>query len=773
MDISKKSGMQMDTQIDVKKHNSKSIMPVISAWLLPLLINSLALENHHIHSTMNKKTLLITLISLIGLSQFAGHLREEGMFPLSEIHKQDLKKAGLKIEVNEVYNPNGISLVDALVNVGGCTGSFVSNEGLIITNHHCAFGAVQLASTPTKDYLNNGFVAKSHEEELEGKGLTCRITDSYEDVSNQVLGGVAQIEDPATRLQMITNAMKNIALEAEKKDPTIKAEVSEMFIGKSYVLFRYKTIQDVRLVYVPNRKIGEFGGETDNWMWPRHTGDYSFMRAYVAKDGSPAKYSKDNVPYRPKKFLTVNQNGTNEEDFVFILGYPGKTFRHRPAQFIDYQQKYVLPYVSNLNEFQNATMENVGRKDKATELKLATRIKKNANVMKNYRGKLKGIKGIDLVGQKRQEDLALAQFINNNVEVKAKHGTLMSGIDQLYQQINGDAQRDLWLTQIYNSTSLLQIANKINTFKNQLESQPQAQKEAFFNTQAPLLKQSLNAIYEVYDIDVDRRIFKKMMTDATALSANQRVAAVDKITARGASNESMIDSYINDTFGLSKLKDQQYVFNNLLRSSKSIADYSDALLLFEQDIAKQIALLKPEKDRRDGVLNKLMGDYVNVKEQMLNKGFIPDANSTLRLTYGHVRGYSPVDASYMSPYTTVKGVLEKGATGNIDYGYPNAIKTLWDAKDFGPFAKKELNDVPVAFLYNLDTTGGNSGSPIMNANGELIGVNFDRAYEATINDYAWNESYSRSIGVDIRYVLWVAAKIDHADAILKEMSINL
>ena len=722
---------------------------------------------------MNRKILLITLVLACIFVQFATHAPEEGMFPLSEIHKLDLKKAGLKIDQNEVYNPNGISLIDALVNVGGCTGSFVSNEGLIITNHHCAFGAVQLASTPENDYLNKGFVARTREQEIEAKGLTCRITDSYTDVSDEVLGAVAQITDPSSRLQLITNAMKNIALAAEKLDPSIKAEVSEMFIGKSYVLFRYKIIEDVRLVYVPNRQIGEFGGETDNWVWPRHTGDFSFMRAYVDKNGKPAKYSKDNVPYSPKKFLKVNPKGTNEEDFVFILGYPGRTFRHRPAQFIAYQQKYVLPYVSELYNFQNTTMENVGKNDKTTELKLATRIKKNANVLKNYSGKIKGISAINLIGEKAKADEALSQFINNNVEVKAQYGSLMTDIDVLYQQINSDANRDLWLSQIYPSSSLLNVAKQLNTFKAALDAQPLASKEEYFNTNISKVKQALTTIYDAFELEVDKRLLKKMMMDASLLNNNQRVKAVDKVLDKGANNEAMVNEYLNDIFGLSKLKDKNYVINTLLKTNKSISDYNDGLLLLEKDFAQQIAELKPEKDRREGILNKLMADYVNVKEKYLNKGFIPDANSTLRLTYGYVRGYTPADASYMKPYTTIKGIIEKGATGNADFGYPNAIKTLWESKDFGAFTAAELNDVPVALLYNTDTTGGNSGSPIMNAYGELIGVNFDRSYGATINDYAWNESYSRSIGVDIRYVLWVATKIDQAGFLLAEMGINL
>lgn len=725
---------------------------------------------------MNKKTLITSLLTCslltFGVIQSGYKPWEEGMFPLSEIHKLNLKKAGLKISQNEIYNPNGTSLVDALVNVGGCTGSFISNQGLIITNHHCAFSAVQLASTPEHDYLTNGFVAATYEQEIEAKGLTCRITDSYIDVSDRILGAVAQVTDPSSRLKLINDAMKNIVVEAEKKDPSIQAEVSEMFIGKTYVLFKYKTIQDVRLVYVPNRQIGEYGGETDNWVWPRHTGDFSFMRAYVAPDGSPAKYAKNNIPYTPKKFLKVNPNGTNEEDFVFILGYPGRTFRHRPAQFIAYQQQFVLPYVSNLYDFQNTVMENAGKKDKVTEIKLATRIKRNANVLKNYRGKLQGLKGIDLVSQKKTEDAGLAKFINSNIDVKARYGSLMTDIDHLYKVINGDAKRDLWLTQIYNSTSLLGISRNINAFRAALDAQPENQKEAFFGQNKQRLKQILAGIYDAYDIDADRKIFKRMLADATALSGNQSVNAVNKITGKSADNEKAIDDFVNRVFSNSKLTDTSYVYSSVLGSAKSISAYSDGLLSFESDIAVQITELKPEKDRRDGTLNKLMGDYVNVKEKFLKKDFIPDANSTLRLTYGYVRGYWPADASYMHPYTTIKGILEKGTTGNPEFDYPAQIRALWEAKDFGSFAKKDLKDVPVAFLYNMDTTGGNSGSPVMNAQGELIGVNFDRAYGATINDYAWNESYSRSIGVDIRYVLWVASKIDKANFLLKEIGVK-
>ena len=716
-----------------------------------------------------KSSILLAALLGLGTFNFSASIPDEGMFPLSELNRAGLKKAGLKISEKDIYNPGQIGLVDALVQVSGCSGSFISPNGLIVTNHHCAFSAVQLASSPQHNYLENGFVANSQEQEIEARGLTIRITESYEDVSSQILNAVAQINDPVERINIINKKRAEIAQEAERKDPAIKAEVSEMFIGKSYVLFRYRTIEDVRLVYIPRQDIGEFGGETDNWVWPRHTGDFSFLRAYVAPDGKSAKYSKSNVPYKPKKHLKVNPKGVEENDFVFILGYPGKTFRHRPAQYIEYQQQFLLPYTSELYDFQNQQMLLAGKNDKATELALATRIKRNANVLKNYRGKLKGLRNIDLIQSKKQEDSALSEFIASKPELKAKYATLMTDIDQHYQLVFSDAERELWFNNLYTGIRSLQIASLLNDFKDMLAKQAgTSSKQQFFDNNIARFKQQLDGIYESYNKNSDQNIAGHMFGQAYLFKGKNRVVAV---ADKNFTNQEQASQYIKDAIVQSKVNNKETLYAQVLKDMNSLSAYKDELLAFQQKIEKEIEPFHQEQKRREGVLNRLMGDYVAVKEVYQSKNFIPDANSTLRLTYGNIKGYSPADATYMKPFTTVKGLIEKGNSGDVEFRYPEAIKQAWLNKNFGAYVKSDLNDVPVNILYNMDTTGGNSGSPIMNAYGELIGVNFDRSYDATINDFAWNESYSRSIGVDIRYVLWIADKIDNAQFILKEMGI--
>lgn len=718
----------------------------------------------------NKFSRHLALMALVLAGfQFAAGPRDEGMFPLSDLDRAGLREAGLKISETDIYNPGQVGLVDALVRVGGCTGSFVSPNGLIITNHHCAFSAVQLASTPEHDYLKNGFVADTRAKELPAQGLTIRITESYQDVSEQILQAVAAIDDPAQRIRTIQDLQRQIAKEAEALDPTIKAEVSEMFIGKSYVLFRYKTIEDVRLVYIPSQNIGEFGGETDNWVWPRHTGDYSFLRAYVAPDGSSAAYAPENVPYQPKKHLKVNPQGVDEEDFVFILGYPGRTFRHRPAQYITYQEEYLLPYVSELYDFQNQQMELAGEHDKATELSLATRIKRNANVMKNYRGKMKGLRNIELVATKTAEDRELAAFIESKPELRSRYGTLLEDIDAHYRTVFADARRDLWYGQVYGSSSLLQVARILGNLQQALARQPgDAQRNQLFKLNQERASQNIRSIYNAYHPEVDASLLARMIEDGTRLTGANRIEALASL---GITDPDHSRAYADALLSQSKLADSRYVLEELMADPNKLLGYTDELLAFQQALADEIEARRPETERREGELNKLMGDYVAVKEQYLDRAFVPDANATLRLTFGHIRGYSPADATYMKPFTTVRGLLEKGRTGEAVFDYPQAIRDAWEARNFGPYAKDDLGDVPVNILYDMDTSGGNSGSPIMNAHGELIGVNFDRAYDATINDFAWNEKYSRSIGVDIRYVLWIADKIDQAHFVLDEMGI--
>lgn len=725
-------------------------------------------NNMQIKKLLLNSVIVVLSTILLGTSSSP----DEGMYPLSEIQKVDLVKAGLKIDPKEVYNPNGVSLVDALVNLSGCTGSFISENGLIITNHHCAYGSIARASSVENNYLENGFHAKSFEEEIPTSGSTVKIIDSYQDVSDEVLSFVKNVSDPTERSKVLSAKLKEISDKATNEKESIVAEVAEMFAGKSYVLFKYKIIRDVRLVYAPPQSIGNFGGETDNWVWPRHTGDFSLLRAYVAKDGSSVTYSKDNIPYKPKKFLKINPNGIQEGDFTFILGYPGRTFRHRPAAYLKYQQDYMLPFISNLYDFAIKSMLDLSKNDKALKLKFASRIKGLANTMKNYQGKLKGLKKINLVEQKFTEEKELQKFIYENPDLKQKYGNLLNEINYVFSKIDETALADLWLRQIQNFSTTLSLANFVLNYVEEIQK-PDAERKIQF--QEKNLKQTLSMIETQklnYNSDFEEKILMKMFVDATKFKETSRINAVDfLIEGNGSNSEDIFSDFIENKIINSKIKEKDYFESLLKKTPQEITKNQDDLFIFVSKLKKQILQNEKENQKNEGILNKLYGELVDVKMEWKKKNFIPDANSTLRLTYGYIKGYNPADAVYMEPFTSIDGVIEKNLTGEEDFVIPDKLKTLYNKKDFGKYMNKKTGKLPVAMLYNMDTTGGNSGSPIFDAFGNLIGVNFDRAYEATINDFAWNESYSRSIGVDIRYVLWVLDKFSNAQNILKELNI--
>lgn len=693
-------------------------------------------------------------------------LPEEGMFPLSDLNKLDLNAAGLNIPKSQIFDTKNPSLNDALVRVGGCTGSFVSENGLIITNHHCAFGATRAASTPQTDYLNDGLKKEKYETEIPAEGLTCRITESYEDVSVEILEAANKAETPSDRLKLIAEKIEEIEIREQNANPELTVEVSEMFVGKQYVLFRYTTLLDVRLVYVPMRSIGEFGGESDNWIWPRHTGDFSFMRAYVGTDGKPAAYNKKNVPFKPKKFLKVNPKGVDEEDFVFILGYPGRTFRHNPSYYIDYQEQFQLPYISELYKWKNEAMEEFAGSDRKLQLKFASTIKGNANVLKNYQGKLQGLKTLKLVKQKKTEEDDLKEFIAKDQKMKSLYGNLFSEMEVVYKGMNDDAMANLWYGQLLRGSPALLSGYFVASLQNDLKNVPKAEQMKFLSEKKASYINSVNRGYASFELELDKKFVKKMIEDANQFKQGKQINALKGMF----DSEKDIENFLKKVYSKSEFTNSRYFEVLMDRGPKEVIGFSDPIVKFMAELLPQYKALSAENNTREGTLNKLLGDYVTVKSAWKKTDFVPDANATLRLTYGYVRGYSPSDGVSYSPITTLSGLIEKGADEG-DYKLPEIIRELYAKRDFGKFLNPKLNDVPVALLYNTDTSGGNSGSPIMDKNGDLVGVNFDRAYHATINDFAWNESYSRSIGVDIRYVLWVAQKVDKADFLLKEMGV--
>jgi hypothetical protein len=694
---------------------------------------------------------------------------DEGMWPVSEIRKLDLRAKGLEIAPEEIFSPDRIGLVYGIVQLGA-TGSFVSPEGLILTNHHVAFGAAQAASTTENDYVRNGFLARTRGEEIEAKGMTARITESFRDVSAEVLAAVKPSMDAAARTKAAERKVKEIVAAAEKANPGKRADVSEMFAGKTYVLFLYTNLKDIRLVYVPPRSIGEFGGEEDNWMWPRHTGDFSFLRAYVGPDGGPADFNKANIPYSPKRFLKVAPQGLRENDFVFLLGYPGRTYRHTTSPFLAYEEEVRMPYVADWYAWQIALMEKMGEGDRAIALKQAARIKGLANTMKNYRGKLQGMKRVGIVEHKKEEERLLESFIAADPARKARYSGLLAKFAAVYDEMRAHAEFRMVMGYLRSNVNLFNFAYAINEASLERPKKDIEREPAYMDRNFSQTKRRLGLALDNYYEPTDRTVFTELLARLGRLPGSRDLPEFAAIAA-ASDKDKAAAAFVADLYTRTRLADKAFTLAALDKPNADLKVMDDPLVKLAASLYPEYKKLRRQEDAWSGTLDALYPLLLEVKSQFQAKDFIPDANSTLRLTFGRIKGYSPADAVYYAPFTTLDGVLEK-STGREPFDTPAKLFDLRRAEDFGRFKPEGFKSVPVCVLYDADTTGGNSGSPVLNARGELVAVNFDRTYEATINDYAWSADYSRSIGVDIRYVLWVTEKFAGAGFLLEEMGVG-
>ncbi|RFT16729.1 MAG: hypothetical protein OP8BY_1342 [Candidatus Saccharicenans subterraneus] len=714
------------------------------------------------------RAILFSLVLISGLLLFTGKLpADEGMWPLSELQRLNLQEKGLRMDPSLIYDPSKQSLLYAVVEVGA-TGSFISPDGLIITNHHVAFGSVVAASTPEKDYLKNGFLARTRAEEIPAAGRTARITESFQDVSARVLSAIKKNMSYADRTRAIEQQIKKIVAEAEKANPGKRAEVAEMFPGKTYWLFLYTVLRDIRLVYVPPLAIGNFGGEDDNWMWPRHTGDFTLMRAYVAPDGKPAEYSEKNVPYQPRTYLKVNPGGVREGDFVFLLGYPGRTYRHLPASYIAYEQNVRMPAVADWYEWQINLMEEMSKASREVALKHDSRIKGMANTMKNYRGKLAGLRRLNYLAQKRQEEAALQEFIQADPGRRATYGQVLPGLEKIYGDMGLEYPRVFVLENLRRSVILFQ--NAMTVLEAAIERQkPDLERNAAYmdrNFNQTRQRLALGLRTNFY-LPTDIAIFKELLKRALALPEAQKIEALSRLAPSGGN----LDEAVNNLFKSTRMANSDFIRSLWDKKPEEISQVDDAMLRLARDLYPEYKKIEENNRARKGQMDELQARLVDIRQEFLGKQFIPDANGTLRLTYGRVEGYEPRDAVYYRPFTTVRGIVEK-TTGQEPFNTPPDLLRLISQKNFGRFINPDLDTIPVCLLYSTDTTGGNSGSPIIDADGRLVGVNFDRAWEATINDFTWSQRFSRSIGVDIRYVLWILQDLAGAGHLLEEIGIK-
>lgn len=720
---------------------------------------------------MKIKYFLFLLILFIYTTSFS--LLDEGMWLLDAINKLNLsefKKNGFELTPEQIYNPNGPSIKDAIVLLGGGTGSFISNQGLIITNHHVAYGAIVSVSTVMEDRLKNGFLAKSLEEEIPVENMTAQVLISMKDITDEVMSSIIPEMTPGEQQKAINAKLREIE-NREKANTEYECRASEIFYGVKYYLFTYEVIKDIRLVYCPPNSIGNYGGEIDNWMWPRHTGDFSFLRAYVSPEGKTVKYSKENVPYKPKHFLPVSTKGYQEGSFMMIIGYPGRTFRYRTTADIKYAYEEALPISVDIFKIRIDILKKWTKKDREIELKLASRLRGLENTYKNYLGVLEGMKRLKLIQLKSAEEQKFLTFLSSNPDMNAKYGNILNEIESQINDLKAYNKKRVMLSSLVMSCDLLRIAQRLMNYTAIPKKDSTGKIVPKTEADRIPVKNFMAAVYKNYVQEIDKENLTALLLKAAELPEAQAISFVQKITKgkKGEKLEKAIRKFVDNLYEDTKLNSIASAEKLLLKDDEDIRD--DEFVEFAIELEKDEAPIREKYQAYETKMNSLRRDLMQAFLNWKGENIYPDANRTMRLTFGTVKPLKPRDAVYWDYVTSLTGVIEK-ETGSEPFEVPDQLKELWEKKDFGIYTDPKINDVPVAFISNLDITGGNSGSPIINGKGELVGVAFDGNWEGVVGDYYFEEQMNRAISVDSRYVLFILDKFSNAQNLLKEMGIR-
>ena len=699
-----------------------------------------------------------TLIFVIALMAAMTARADEGMWLPSLISQRivDMQEKGFRLDADDIYSINQASLKDAVVLFGrGCTGELISPEGLLLTNHHCGYGQIQQHSSVEHDYLKDGFWAMNRSEELPNKGLTVSFLERMDDVTAQVLSGYTPDMTEDQRVELVKKNSQALIDEAVKEGKGLRATVEALYYGNQYFLFLYREYADVRLVGAPPSSIGKFGGDTDNWMWPRHTGDFSMFRIYADKDNNPAPYSKDNVPYRPKKYFHISTKGVQEGDFTFIYGFPGRTQEYIHSEGVRYIEEIGDPHKIHLRTLRLDIMNKHQSESQKVRIQYSSKNAGVSNAWKKWQGEVKGIKKMKTVQTKQEFEKAFDKWAQ---------GGEFDGVISKIASIYAELEPYQFATDYYTETvRTIEVANFA------MSTARLVKQDGFDKAKAAELAETF---YKDWYLPIDKESFIAVMKEyeKNVPADFKPIYYKEKFASYGS-----IEAWAEDIFTNSIFIDQTKV-GALTSEDKETVMADPAVEFFNEFLKWYAADIQPVTTRLNQDLQLAYRDYmrgqmVYCRTQRVPKAFYPDANLTLRVAYGHIKGYSPADGTYYLPSSTIKGIMEKDNPEIFDYNIPQRLRDIYAAKDYGRWADAS-GEVPVCFIATNHTTGGNSGSPVINADGELIGLNFDRVWEGTMSDIVFDPDICRNIALDIRYVLFTIEKIGGAGYLLDEMTFN-